>query len=52
MFEKLKLLKNQYEQLCARMELPETYADPALYSRYERECRELRALAEEIVRKG
>ena len=36
MFEKLKLLKNQYEQLCARMEMPETYADPALYSRYER----------------
>ena len=44
MFEKLKLLKNQYEQLCARMELPETYADPALYSRYERECRELAVL--------
>lgn len=46
MFEKLKLLKNQYEQLCARMELPETYADPALYSRYERECRELAPIVE------
>ena len=41
MFEKLKLLKNQYEQLKARMELPETYSDPALYARYDREVREL-----------
>lgn len=46
MFEKLKLLKNQYEQLCARMEMPETYADPALYSRYERESRELAPVVE------
>ena len=46
MFEKLKLLKNQYEQLCARMEMPETYADPALYSRYERESRELAPIVE------
>ena len=46
MFEKLKLLKNQYEQLCARMEMPETYSDPALYSRYERESRELAPIVE------
>lgn len=46
MFEKLKLLKNQYEQLCARMEMPETYANPALYSRYERESRELAPVVE------
>ena len=46
MFEKLKLLKNQYEQLCARMEMPETYADPTLYARYERESRELAPIVE------
>ena len=46
MFEKLKLLKNQYEQLCARMEMPETYSDPALYSRYERESRDLAPIVE------
>lgn len=46
MFEKLKLLKNQYEQLCARMELPETYSDPALYSRCQREVRELAPVVE------
>lgn len=46
MVEKLKLLKNQYEQICARMELPETYSDPALYSRYQREARELAPVAE------
>ena len=46
MFEKLKLLKNQYEQLCARMEMPETYADPTLFARYERESRELAPIVE------
>lgn len=46
MFEKLKLLKNQYEQLCRRMEEPETYSDPALYARYDREARELAPVVE------
>jgi len=46
MFEKLKSIKNQYEQLCARMEEPETYSDAALYAKYEREARELQSVAE------
>ncbi len=46
MFEKLKTIKNQYEQLCARMEEPETYSDAALYAKYEREARELQPVAE------
>ena len=41
MFEKLDALKNQYDELTARMELPETYSDAALYARCEREAREL-----------
>ena len=39
MFEKLKALKNQYEQLQQRMQMPETYADPALFAKYDRESR-------------
>lgn len=46
MFEKLNALKNQYEQLVARMELPETYSDPTLYAKYERETRELAPIVE------
>ena len=41
MLDKLRILKNQYEQLQRRMEKPETYSDPALYARCEREAREL-----------
>ena len=41
MFEKLRALKNQYEQLLERMQMPETYADPALYAKYDREAREI-----------
>ena len=41
MFEKLKLLKNQYEELQKRMEMPETYSDPALYAKLDRESREI-----------
>lgn len=41
MIEKLTSLKNQYEELLARMEMPETYTDPALYARCDKECREL-----------
>ncbi|MBQ9687347.1 MAG: peptide chain release factor 1 [Oscillospiraceae bacterium] len=46
MFEKLKLLENKYELLCARMEEPSTYSDPAIYAKYERESRELQPLVE------
>lgn len=41
MLDKLRILKNQYEQLQRRMEEPEAYSDPALYARCEREAREL-----------
>lgn len=46
MFEKLAALKNQYEQLLTRMEIPETYADAALYARCDREARELAPIVE------
>lgn len=46
MFDRLKTVKNQYEQLLRRMEEPETYSDPALYARCEREARELQPVAE------
>ena len=45
MFDRLKGLKNQYEELLRRMEEPETYSDPKLYARCEREARELQPLA-------
>ena len=46
MFEKLKILKSQYDELCARLELPETYSDTSAYARYEREVRELAPVIE------
>lgn len=46
MFEKLKILKSQYDELCARLELPETYSDASVYARYEREARELAPIVE------
>ena len=46
MFEKLKGIRNQYEELQRRMEEPETYADPSVYARCDREARELAPLAE------
>ena len=46
MFDRLRRVKNQYEELLRRMEEPETYSDPALYARCDREARELRPLAE------
>lgn len=49
MFDKLKVLKNQYEQLLRRMEEPETYSDPALYARCEREARELAPIVEAYI---
>ena len=44
MFDKLRQLENKYDLLCARMEEPGTYSDPALYAKYEREARELEPL--------
>ena len=46
MFDRLRRVINQYEELLRRMEEPETYSDPALYARCDREARELRPLAE------
>ena len=46
MFDRLKLLKNQYEELCRRMEEPETYSVPSVYARYDREARELAPVVE------
>ena len=46
MFEKLKLLKNQYEELQKRMEMPETYSDPTLYAKLDRESREIAPVVE------
>ena len=46
MFEKLKLLKNQYEEPQKRMEMPETYSDPALYAKLDRESREIAPVVE------
>ena len=44
MFDSIKQLQRQYELLCARMEEPSTYSDPAAYSKYEREERELQPI--------
>lgn len=46
MFEKLEKLKNQYEELTARMERPEVYSDAAAFAACDREARELRPLIE------
>ena len=46
MLERLKAIFHQFEELRARLELPETYSDPALYARVEREARELQPVAE------
>ena len=49
MLDKLKALKNRYEQLCRRMEEPTTYFDPALFARYEKEARELAPIVEAYI---
>ena len=46
MFDKLKAIKIQYEQLLARMQQPETYQDAALFARCDRESRELAPVVE------
>ena len=49
MFERLNAIARQYEELRERLELPETYSDPALYARVEREARDLQPIAESFV---
>ena len=44
MFDKLAKLKNQYEELRARMERPEVYSDAAAFAACDREARELAPL--------
>ncbi len=46
MFDRLKVLKNQYEEICRRLEMPETYADPALYAKLDKESREIGPVVE------
>ena len=46
MFEKLDKLKNQYEELTARMERPEVYSDAAAFADCDREARSLRPVVE------
>ncbi len=46
MFEKLRLLKKQYEELMRRMEEPSVYSDSAQYARCDREARELQPVVE------
>jgi peptide chain release factor 1 len=46
MFDKLRALKDQYERIQARLQQPDTYSDPALYAKYERESRELAPVVE------
>ena len=46
MFENFALMKSRYEELTARMELPETYSDPVQFARCEKEKRELAPLIE------
>ena len=45
MFDKLRAISRQYEELLRRMEEPETYTDPSLYARLDREARELAPVA-------
>ena len=46
MFEKLEKLKNQYEELCARMARPEVYSDAAAFAACDREAREIAPIVE------
>lgn len=46
MFDKLRTIKMQYEQLIERMQQPDTYSDAALYGKLDRESRELAPVVE------
>ena len=50
MLDKLQAAEKKYEQLTARMNAPETWADPGLYARLAREQKELLPLAEAVRR--
>ena len=45
MFEKLRQITKQYDELLARLEQPETYGDAALYAKTEKQARQLQPLA-------
>ena len=46
MFENLEPVKKQYEELNQRLLQPEVYSDAALYSRYQKELKEIKPVAE------
>ena len=46
MQERLQAIYRQYEELRGRLVLPETYSDPALYAKVEREARQLQPVAQ------
>ena len=46
MFENLEPVKKQYEELSQRLLQPEVYSDAALYSRYQKELKEIKPVAE------
>ena len=49
MFEKLRQITKQYDELRGRLEQPETYNDPGLYAKTEKQARQLQPLAEAIA---
>ena len=50
MTDRLKTIKNQYDELIQRMQEPETYMNPPLYAKCEKEAKELAPLAEAYTR--
>ena len=46
MFENLEPVKKQYEELNQRLLQPEVYSDAALYSRYQKELKDIKPVAE------
>ena len=46
MFENLEPVKKQYEELNQRLLQPEVYSDAALYSRYQKDLKEIKPVAE------
>ena len=51
MTDRLKTIKNQYDELIQRMQEPETYMNPTLYAKCEKEAKELAPLAEAYTRR-
>jgi len=50
MFSRLESLKKQYEEITARLEMPETYSDTALYVKLDKEAKEIEPLVSEYSR--